>query len=167
MAVMSTFAERLRVDEKVFVLRYVQPGLVGLIDGTLSTLAPVFAAAVLAGSHAALLIGLATALGAGISMGLSEALSDDGKQTDRGTGVIRGLVTGGMTTLGGVFHALPFLISHRSTAIGVALFVVLLELIAISVIRKRFLAISLRNSFIQVTIGGILILAVGLLLGGA
>src|SRR3954471_8152580 len=93
------------LDERAFVLGYVQPGLVGLIDGTLSTLAPIFAAALLAGPRAALFVGLATAVGAGISMGLSEALSDDGSQTGRGPAVTRGAVTGMMTTLGGIFHA--------------------------------------------------------------
>src|SRR6476659_3998762 len=92
------------LDERAFVLRYVQPGLVGLIDGTLSTLAPIFAAALLSGSHAALFVGLATAVGAGISMGFSEALSDDGSQTGRGSAVVRGVVTGAMTTVGGAFH---------------------------------------------------------------
>lgn len=164
---MTMLGERLLADEKKFVLRYVQPGLVGLIDGTLSTLAPVFAAAVLAGSRAALLVGLATALGAGISMGLSEALSDDGSQTDRGKGTVRGLVTGVMTTIGGVFHALPFLIPHTTTAIIIAVVVVIIELVAISVIRKRFMAVSLRNSMVQVAVGGLLILAVGLALGSA
>lgn len=164
---MTMLAERLMADEKAFVLRYVQPGLVGLIDGTLSTLAPVFAAAVLVGSRAALLVGLATALGAGISMGLSEALSDDGSQTSRGRGSVRGLVTGVMTTVGGVFHALPFLISHRTTAIAVAIVVVVVELAAISLIRKRFMAVSLRNSFVQVALGGLLILGVGLALGSS
>lgn len=164
---MTTLSERLLADERKFVLRYVQPGLVGLIDGTLSTLAPVFAAALLAGSHAALLVGLATALGAGISMGLSEALSDDGSQTDRGKGSVRGVVTGIMTTVGGIFHALPFLIPDRATAISVAVVVVVIELVAISVIRKRFMAISLRDSLVQVAIGGVLIVAVGLALGGS
>src|SRR5437660_10073111 len=93
------------MDEKAFVLRYVQPGLVGLIDGTLSTLAPIFAAAVLSGSHTALFVGLATAVGAGISMGFSEALSDTGTQTGRGSAMTRGIVTGLMTTLGGVCHS--------------------------------------------------------------
>src|SRR5919206_2717160 len=99
------------LDERAFVLRYVQPGLVGLIDGTLSTLAPIYAAALLSGSHAALFVGLATALGAGISMGFSEALSDDGTQTGRGSAIARGAVTGLMTALGGAFHSLPFLIA--------------------------------------------------------
>src|ERR671937_3113018 len=108
---MSDVLQQLReIDERSFVLRYVQPGLVGLIDGTLSTLAPIFAAALLSGSHAALFVGLATALGAGIRMGFSEALSDDGSQTGRGSAILRGGVTGVMTTIGGVFHALPFLI---------------------------------------------------------
>src|ERR1700683_4071467 len=93
------------LDERALLLRYIQPGLVGLIDGTLSTLAPIFAAALLSGSHAALFVGLATAVGAGISMGFSEALSDDGTQTGRGSAVARGIVTGFMTAVGGVFHS--------------------------------------------------------------
>src|ERR1700683_2484859 len=92
-------------NERRIVLQYIQPGLVGLIDGTLSTLAPIFAAALLSGSHAALFVGLATAVGAGISMGFSEALSDDGTQTGRGSAVARGIVTGFMTAVGGVFHS--------------------------------------------------------------
>src|SRR5436305_11365562 len=94
-------------DDRTFVLRVVQPGLVGLIDGTISTLAPIFATAYIAGSHAALLVGLAAALGAAISMGLSEGLSDDGEITGRGSSLKRGLITGGGTIVGGTFHALP------------------------------------------------------------
>lgn len=157
----------IRANEKMFVLRYVQPGLVGLIDGTLSTLAPIFAAALLANSHAALFVGLATALGAGISMGLSEALSDDGSQTGRGPAITRGVVTGVMTTVGGVFHALPFLINDRTTALTLAAVVVAIELIAIAVVRKRYLAVTLRSSVIQVAVGGAAIVAVGLILGSA
>ena len=149
------------------MLRYVQPGLVGLIDGTLSTLAPIFAAALLSGSHAALFVGLATAAGAGISMGFSEALSDDGSQTGRGSGLMRGAVTGSMTTLGGVFHSLPFLISDVNTALVFAGVVVGVELLAISLIRKRFLDVSLRASLVQVALGGALIVAVGVVLGSA
>lgn len=156
-----------KIDERTFVLRYVQPGLVGLIDGTLSTLAPIFAAALLAGSHSALFVGLATALGAGISMGFSEALSDDGSQTGRGSAVARGIVTGGMTTIGGAFHSLPFIIAHVNTALVVAGLVVVVELAAISLIRKRFLDVSLRTSLLQVALGGALIVAVGVLLGSA
>lgn len=149
------------------MLRYVQPGLVGLIDGTLSTLAPIFAAALLANSHAALFVGLATALGAGISMGLSEALSDDGTQTGRGPAITRGVVTGVMTTIGGVFHTLPFLIEHRPTALTLAAIVVAFELVVIAIVRKRYLAVTLRSSVIQVAVGGALIVAVGLILGHA
>jgi erythrin-vacuolar iron transport family protein len=156
-----------KIDERRFVLRYVQPGLVGLIDGTLSTLAPIFAAALLAGSHSALFVGLATAVGAGISMGFSEALSDDGTQTGRGSAIARGVVTGAMTTLGGTFHSLPFLISDVHTALVVAGIVVAIELITISLIRKRFLNVSLRVSLLQVALGGALIVAVGVGLGSA
>ncbi|MGH3853557.1 MAG: hypothetical protein ACRDR6_08670 [Pseudonocardiaceae bacterium] len=153
-------------DEREFVLQYVQPGLVGLIDGTLSTLAPIFAVALLSSSHAALLVGLATALGAGISMGLSEALSDDGGQTGRGPAITRGSITGVMTTVGGVFHAVPFLISDRAVALAVAAVVVALELAVIALIRKRYLEVSLRRSLVQVVFGGVLIVGVGLWLGG-
>lgn len=155
------------IDERAFVLRYVQPGLVGLIDGTLSTLAPIFAAALLSGSHAALFVGLATAVGAGISMGFSEALSDDGVETGRGSAIARGVVTGTMTTIGGVFHSLPFLIKNVNTALVVAGVVVAIELITISLIRKRFLQVSLRVSLLQVALGGVLIVAAGVGLGSA
>jgi erythrin-vacuolar iron transport family protein len=155
------------LDERALVLRYVQPGLVGLIDGTLSTLAPIFAAALLSGSHAALFVGLATAVGAGISMGFSEALSDDGTETGRGSAIARGFVTGAMTAIGGVFHSLPFLISEVHTALVFAGIVVAFELIAISLIRKRFLQVSLRVSLLQVALGGVLIVAAGVGLGSA
>jgi erythrin-vacuolar iron transport family protein len=156
-----------KLDERALVLQYVQPGLVGLIDGTLSTLAPIFAAALLSGSHAALFVGLATAVGAGISMGFSEALSDDGTQTGRGSALARGIVTGIMTAIGGVFHSLPFLIKDVNTALVVAGIVVAIELITISLIRKRFLAVSLRTSLLQVALGGALIVAAGVGLGSA
>jgi len=162
----ATWRGDVTADERAFVLRYVQPGLVGLIDGTLSTLAPIFAVALLSSSHAALLVGLATALGAGISMGLSEALSDDGGQTGRGSSLTRGSVTGVMTTVGGVFHAVPFVISDRALALALAAVVVALELGVIALIRKRYLEVSLRCSLIQVVLGGILIVGVGVWLGG-
>ena len=155
------------IDERTLVLRYIQPGLVGLIDGTLSTLAPIFAAALLSGSHAALFVGLATAVGAGISMGFSEALSDDGSETGRGSALARGIVTGTMTAFGGVFHSLPFLIPAVHTALVVAGIVVAIELVTISLIRKRFLAVSLRTSLLQVALGGALIVAAGVALGSA
>ena len=164
----QSFTTQIRnIDERALLLRYVQPGLVGLIDGTLSTLAPIFAAALLSGSHAALFVGLATALGAGISMGFSEALSDDGSETGRGSAVARGIVTGSMTAVGGVFHSLPFLISEVHTALVVAGIVVAIELVAISLIRKRFLQVSLRTSLLQVALGGALIVAAGVALGSA
>jgi VIT1/CCC1 family predicted Fe2+/Mn2+ transporter len=159
--------QELRDDEDAFVLRVVQPALVGLIDGTVSTLAPIFATALLAGSRAALLVGLATALGAGISMGLSEGLSDDGSVTGRGTGVHRGIITGGATAFGGTFHALPFLISDVDKALVVAGIVVAFELLTIAWLRKRFLDVSLRESLVQVTLGGALVVAVGVAIGTA
>jgi hypothetical protein len=155
------------LDESALVLRYIQPGLVGLIDGTLSTLAPIFSAALLSGSHTALFVGLATAVGAGISMGFSEALSDTGAETGRGSAIARGVVTGAMTTLGGVFHSLPFVIPNRNSALVVAGVVVACELVAISLIRKRFLSVPLRLSLVQVALGGALIVAAGVLLGSA
>ena len=155
------------IDERSFILRFVQPGLVGLIDGTLSTLAPIFAAAILSGSHAALFVGLATAVGAGISMAFSEGLSDTGEQTGRGTAIARGAVTGVMTAIGGIFHSMPFLISDVHTALVVAGIVVACELTIISLIRKRFLDVPLRLSLLQVALGGVLIVAVGVLLGSA
>jgi erythrin-vacuolar iron transport family protein len=154
-------------DQRTFVLRVVQPALVGLIDGTISTLAPIFATAFIAGSHAALLVGLATAIGAGISMGLSEGLSDDGTLTGRGSGHVRGAITGLATTFGGTFHALPFIISDRNTAVAVASVVVACELVIIAYVRKRFLAVSWRSSLLQVTLGGALVTAVGFLIGNA
>jgi VIT1/CCC1 family predicted Fe2+/Mn2+ transporter len=154
-------------DEERFMLQRVQPALIGLIDGTVSTLAPIFATAFLAGSHAALFVGLAAALGAGISMGMSEALSDDGEITGRGTSLSRGLITGGATFFGGSFHALPFVISDLNTALVVASFTVGCELIAIAWIRKRFLNVSLRSSLVQVTLGGLIVAVTGALIGQA
>jgi len=167
LGVVESIARLRHTDERAFVLRYVQPGLVGLIDGTLSTLAPIFAAALLSGSHAALFVGLATAVGAGISMGFSEALSDDGSETGRGPAIVRGLVTGAMTVVGGVFHSLPFLISDLHSALVLAAIVVAIELTVISLVRKRFLAVSLRVSLLQVALGGVLIVAAGVALGSA
>jgi erythrin-vacuolar iron transport family protein len=154
-------------DEERFMLQRVQPALIGLIDGTVSTLAPIFATAFLAGSHAALFVGLAAALGAGISMGLSEALSDDGEITGRGTSMSRGLITGGATFVGGAFHALPFVISDLHTALLLASTTVACELVAIAWVRKRFLKVSLRSSLVQVTIGGLVVAVTGALIGQA
>lgn len=154
-------------DEHTRLLQIVQPALIGLIDGTISTLAPVFATAYLASSRTALLVGLAAALGAAISMGLSEGLSDDGVLTGRGTSVARGLITGFATFLGGTLHALPFLIQDRGTALSVAYVVVAVELVVIAWIRKTYLKVSLTSSLIQVTLGGILVALVGVILGHA
>jgi VIT1/CCC1 family predicted Fe2+/Mn2+ transporter len=154
-------------DERDFVLRVVQPALVGLIDGTVSSLAPIFAAAVASNSHTALLVGLSTALGAGVSMGWSEALSDTGEQTGRGSAAVRGAITGGMTALGGLFHTLPFIISDVHKALLVAGVVVAIELFAIAWIRNRFLEVSLRSSLLVVTVGGLIVLAIGVGIGSS
>jgi VIT1/CCC1 family predicted Fe2+/Mn2+ transporter len=152
-------------DDRQRLLQVVQPGLIGLIDGTISTLAPIFAAAYLSGSRTALLVGLAAALGAAISMGLSEGLSDDGTLTGRGTSLVRGLITGGATFVGGTMHALPFLIDDVNKALALAYVVVSIELMAIAIIRKRFLQVSLAQSLIQVTLGGAVVAAVGVVVG--
>jgi erythrin-vacuolar iron transport family protein len=149
------------------LLRVVQPALIGLIDGTVSTLAPIFASAYVAGTRAALLVGLAAALGAAISMGLSEGLSDDGELTGRGTSLARGLITGVATFIGGTFHALPFLISDLHTALTVAYIVVACELVAIAWVRKRYLRVPLPQSLIQVTMGGMIVAMVGFVVGHA
>jgi VIT1/CCC1 family predicted Fe2+/Mn2+ transporter len=154
-------------DERSLVLRVVQPGLIGLIDGTISTLAPIFATAYLAGSREALLVGVAAALGAAISMGLSEGLSDDGSLTGRGSSMARGLITGGATFVGGSLHALPFLIGDVNRALTVAYVVVALELIAIAWVRRRFMRVSLARSLVQVTLGGAVVATVGIAIGSA
>ncbi|HEX3693218.1 MAG TPA: hypothetical protein VHU13_07730 [Solirubrobacteraceae bacterium] len=154
-------------DERAFVLRVVQPALVGMIDGTVSSIAPVFAAAVSSDSHTAFVVGLSTAIGAGISMGISEGLSDTGEQTGRGSPVVRGTITGAMTALGGLFHTLPFLISDTHKALIVAGGVVAVELFAIAWVRQRFLKVSLRSSLVVVTLAGALVLAVGVLIGSS
>jgi erythrin-vacuolar iron transport family protein len=149
------------------LLKVIQPGLIGLIDGTVSTLAPIFAAAYLAGSRAALLVGLAAGLGAAISMGLSEALSDDGSLTGRGTSAFRGVITGVATFVGGTAHALPFLIDDIHTALPIAYAVVSCELVAIAWVRRRFLRVPLGTSLIQVTLGGAIVAVVGIAVGQA
>lgn len=152
-------------DERDFLLRVVQPGLVGLIDGTISSIAPIFAAAITSSSHTAFVVGLGVALGAGVSMGWSEAGSDTGEETGRGSAVVRGTITGGMTMLGSIFHTLPFLISDLRTALIVAGIVVAVELFVIAWIRKRFLGVPIRGSLIFVGTGGLISLAIGVGLG--
>ncbi len=154
-------------SEEDFVLQIVQPSLVGLIDGTISTLAPIFAAAVSTSSRTALLVGIATALGAGVSMGMSEALSDTGEVTGRGPALARGVITGGATALGGIFHSLPFLINDVNQALVVAGIVVAVELFVIAWVRYRFLHVTLRSSLVVVTLGGAIVLGIGVLVGSA
>ncbi|HEX3510793.1 MAG TPA: hypothetical protein VHT27_06805 [Solirubrobacteraceae bacterium] len=154
-------------DEREFLLRVVQPGLVGLIDGTISSLAPIFAAAITSSSHTAFIVGLGVALGAGVSMGWSEAGSDTGEETGRGSAVVRGSITGAMTVLGSIFHTLPFLISDLKHALIVAGAVVAVELFAIAWVRYRFLNISIRSSLVFVTVGGVISLAIGVGLGAS
>jgi hypothetical protein len=154
-------------DERDFVLRVVQPGLVGMIDGTISSLAPIFAAAIASSSHTALVVGLSVAVGAGVSMGYSEALSDTGEQTGRGSAVVRGTITGGMTTLGGIFHTIPFVISDVNKALVVAGVVVAVELLAIAWVRKRFLGVSMRSSVLYIGFAAATVLAIGVAIGAS
>ena len=164
---MTTLSARLReTDDRKLQLQVVQPGLVGLIDGTLSTLAPIFAVAL--ATHRprdAFFAGLATAIGAGISMAFSEGLSDTGDVTGRGTPLQRGAITGAATFVGGSLHSLPFLIADVHRALTVAYVVVACELLTIAWVRKRFQSVSLANSIVQVTIGGAMVAAVGYALG--
>jgi VIT1/CCC1 family predicted Fe2+/Mn2+ transporter len=153
-------------DEQKFLLRIVQPGLVGLMDGSVSTLAPIFATAFAThSSRTAFLIGAAAAVGAGISMAFSEGLSDDGELTGRGSPIIRGLVTGLMTFIGGFLHTLPFLIGNVHTALIYAYGVVGVELLVISWVRYRFMKTSFSLSALQVIVGGGLVFLSGILIG--
>jgi erythrin-vacuolar iron transport family protein len=163
----SLIARWKNADDRARLLQVIQPGLVGLIDGTVSTLAPIFASAYIAGSRAALLVGLATALGAAISMGISEALSDDGTLTGRGSSWTRGAITGLATFVGGAMHSLPFLINDVHKALPVAYVVVAVELTTIAWVRKRFLKAALAQSLVQVTMAGAIVAGVGIALGHA
>jgi VIT1/CCC1 family predicted Fe2+/Mn2+ transporter len=159
----STLADRRRKD---FILQEIQPGLLGLMDGSVSTLAPIFAAAGLTGRPlSAFFVGLAASLGAAISMGLSEALSDDGTVTGRGGPLRRGAITGVATGIGGMLHTLPFLLPDLGIALKVAYAVVACELIAIAYIRFRFMGGRLVNTIVQVVIGGAIVFAIGVWLG--
>ena len=153
---------------RLFVLQIVQPGLAGLMDGSVSTLAPIFAAAFATrNSWDAFLVGLAASVGAGISMGFAEALSDDGTLTGRGHPWIRGAVCGLMTTAGGLGHTLPFLISDFRVAIGAAIIVVAIELAVISYIRHRYMDTPFVSAAIQVVVGGVLVFITGILIGSS
>ena len=169
MPVNPTSDEVLASEHASFVLQKVQPALLGLMDGSVSTLAPLFAAA---GSTAlthqtryAFLIGLAASVGAGVSMGLAEALSDDGTVTGRGNPITRGGITGVATTLGGMLHTLPFLIRDVPTALHTAYVVVVLELIVISWIRFKFMKTPLLKTVVQVIVGGLIVFGIGIWLG--
>jgi VIT1/CCC1 family predicted Fe2+/Mn2+ transporter len=154
--------------EHRLVLQKVQPALLGLMDGSVSTLAPLFAAAEL--THrpmSAFYVGLAASLGAAISMGLAEALSDDGVVSGRGNPWSRGAITAVGTMLGGMFHTFPFLLPDLRTALTLAYVVVVLELIAIAWIRRRYMRSPLGRTLIQVVFGGALVFAIGMLLGSA
>src|ERR1700685_2186302 len=165
--------DHVKADEEVaqrrlFVLQIVQPGLAGLMDGSVSTLAPVFAAAfATTNSWDAFLVGMAASLGAGISMGFAEALSDDGSLTGRGHPWIRGLICGAMTTLGGIGHTLPFLIPGFQLALEIAVVVVIVELGVITWIRHRYMDTPTFSAAMQVALGGALVFATGVLIGSS
>ena len=154
-------------EEHEFLLQRVQPAMVGLIDGSLSTLAPIFA--VVLASHDtryAFIAGLATSIGAAISMGFSEALSDTGELTGRGSPWARGLITGGGTFLGGILHSLPFLIPEYHAALVSALVVVAFELVALAALRAKFFATSFTSSLAAVSLAGAVIVAISAAIGG-
>jgi rubrerythrin len=164
----DTRVEERKAARRQFVLQIVQPGLAGLMDGSVSTLAPVFAAAFAThDTWSAFLVGMAASIGAGISMGFAEALSDDGSMTGRGQPLLRGAVCGLMTTLGGIGHTLPYLIHDFHYATGVAVFIVFAELIAISYIRAHYMDTPFLRAAFQVIVGGLLVFATGILIGSA
>jgi len=151
-----------------YLLKVVQPALLGLMDGSISTLAPLFASAFATRNpHTAFLVGAAAAVGAGISMGFAEALSDTGKLTGRGHPAVRGTITGVATLIGGLMHALPFLIPHLGLALAVAYFVVGVELVTIAFIRNRYFGMNFWLSFLQVIVGGGLVFLAGVLIGNS
>jgi rubrerythrin len=155
-------------QKRLFLLQVVQPGLVGLMDGSVSTLAPLFAAAYAThSSMATFLVGLAASVGAGISMGFAEALSDDGSLTGRGHPWARGFICGTMTTLGGIGHTLPYLIPNIHTATSIAVCVVLVELGVISWIRHRYMDTPLVSAILQIGLGGALVFLAGVLIGNS
>ncbi|HUE16094.1 MAG TPA: ferritin family protein [Planctomycetaceae bacterium] len=159
-------------SRRLFIMQVVQPGLAGLMDGSVSTLAPLFAAAFATrhsegGTWETFLVGLAAAVGAGISMGFAEALSDDGSLTGRGKPLLRGIACGGMTFLGGVGHALPYLIPDFWTATSIATIVVGIELALISWIRNHYMDTPFLYAFFQVVVGGVLVFITGILIGSS
>lgn len=160
------FGSEDEANRKLFVLQVVQPGLAGLMDGSVSTLAPVFAAAFATkSSWDAFLVGIAASVGAGISMGFAEALSDDGALSGRGRPLLRGGVCGLMTTAGGIGHTIPFLIPNFYAATGIAVVVVAIELIVIAYIRNHYMDTPLLSAIFQVVLGGVLVFLAGILIG--
>jgi rubrerythrin len=160
--------EESRAERRLFLLQIVQPGLAGLMDGSVSTLAPLFAAAFAThNTWETFLVGLAAAIGAGISMGFAEGLSDNGSLTGRGSPWLRGAASGVMTAIGGLGHTLPYLIPDFWTATGVAGLVVVLELAAIAFIRKHYMETPLVSAALQVVVGGLLVFATGILIGSS
>ncbi|PTR00856.1 hypothetical protein C8P68_10184 [Mucilaginibacter yixingensis] len=156
------------VTTKKFVIQKVQPALLGLMDGSVSTLAPIFATAGLTEQPIkAFYVGLAASLGAGVSMGLAEALSDDGTVTGRGSPLMRGSITGLATALGGMLHTFPFLVPNIRHALHLAYVVVVVELLAIAIIRYKFMKTPLWPTIMQVIIGGGIVFVIGLFLGSA
>ncbi|WP_265519946.1 iron exporter MbfA [Nitratireductor luteus] len=161
-------AEEAQTERRQFILTYVQPGLAGLMDGSVSTLAPIFAAAFATGdTWQTFLVGLAASIGAGISMGFTEVASDDGVISGRGSPIKRGLATGIMTTVGGLGHALPYLIPDFWTATTLAIIVVFIELWAIAFIQNRYMDTPWSRATFQVVLGGALVFAAGMLIGNA
>ncbi len=161
-------AEEDKAARRQFLLRVIQPGLAGLMDGSVSTLAPVFASALATGrSWEAFLVGLAASIGAGISMAFAEALSDNGSLTGRGQPLARGAITGLMTTLGGIGHTLPFLITDFHTALAVAVVVVIVELAVIAWVRWKYMDTPPFSAAFQVMFGGALVFACGILIGSS
>jgi len=155
-------------ERRQFVLTYVQPGLAGLMDGSVSTLAPIFAAAFATGNTwNTFLVGLSASVGAGISMGFTEAAHDDGKISGRGSPIKRGLASGIMTAIGGLGHALPYLIPDFTLATALAIAVVFVELWAIAFIQNRYMETPFLRAALQVVVGGSLVLAAGILIGNA
>jgi len=164
----ETRAQEEAAQRRLFMLQIVQPGLAGLMDGSVSTLAPLFAAAFATHkSWDAFLVGLAASVGAGISMGFAEALSDDGSLTGRGRPWVRGLICGLMTTAGGIGHTLPFLISDFRVATSVAVAIVAAELAAISFVRHRYMDTPFLAAAFQVVVGGVLVFLAGILIGSS
>jgi rubrerythrin len=161
-------AEEAETERRIFLLQYVQPGLAGLMDGSVSTLAPLFAAAFAThNTWETFLVGMSASVGAGISMGFAEALSDDGSLTGRGTPWLRGSVCGLMTTLGGIGHTLPYLIPDFWTATILAIAVVVVELAIISWIRYRYMDTPFLSAAFQVMVGGTLVFIAGILIGSS